>query len=437
MSGCYPSDNGDPVLGGLSVDHTSVDVHHRSRVVAVRVRITDSGGPGAATGIGSVDVTASNARRSAGVTQRLHDTGGGVWMGSLRIPRKAAPGIWQIAIKAGDKVGNYHDWRSEDLAQLGQTSHLTVLSRLDRRAPVVTAFEVSRHRVNALSIGRRVEITAEVRDQGSGVARVTGSLTQRAHSNYRDTAYFTLHRVAGSARSGRWRGDVVIPAWAPAGRWDPAIDLADHVGQERAYSRTYPAGTPAAGHRLKLSPVRVRSAIDEDYPVVLDLSLSAAAVDIRPGTQDVTVTVHATDATSGLEVVYANIVRNSTRINTPIALRLVAGTRKDGTWTGVLQADPCRMSAGTYTVLGFARDQYGHVLSNILGDTSSPTRELVVTGYDRDIAVLDGLSGTPTGSTPGSPRTWLASEVTAHSWSTWAASATPGRGPRSLVPGDA
>ena len=54
LSGCVPSDNGDPVVGSATTAPTAVDTTRRTAVVTLTVTVTDTDGPGPAAGVGRV-----------------------------------------------------------------------------------------------------------------------------------------------------------------------------------------------------------------------------------------------------------------------------------------------------------------------------------------------------------------------------------------------
>ena len=73
----------------------------------------------------------------------------------------------------------------------------------------------------------------------------------------------------------------------------------------------------------------------------------------------VTVTVHATDATSGVKSMFAALdapmVRQRAR-----SLHLVSGNRNDGRWTGVVRIPRCQAIDGVYRLSIGITDRAGH-----------------------------------------------------------------------------
>ena len=351
---CVASDHGNPLLDSLTLSRDHVNVRSRGRTLVMRADVRDTGGPGPAVGVsevfGSLSDPAGRIR-----THRLHAVGDSTWSGTFRVPRHSPPGRWTVQLSASDSVGNSAHWDAASLKRAGQQNGFRVISRVDRRAPVLTRFTLSPSRINALSDRRRVTLTVAARDAGSGVDSLTASLDQRAGALFGTTNLLDLHRVSGTARDGRWRAHVEIPAWAPGGRWDPELSVTDNAGRSRTYTRESPAGTPKAATVLPLKPLRVRSSADHDRPVVDTLTVSPGAVDVRAAAQSVTFEVHAHDATSGLAAPSISIESN--HLQRVFPLRLVAGTLTSGTWRGVLNLTPCDAIAGTWTVLVDAQDR--------------------------------------------------------------------------------
>jgi hypothetical protein len=358
LSPCYSSDHGKPDLLWVWLDRSRVDVSRRRAVLVVRAELTDTGGPGSTTGVARASVIASSVRGGAALQARLTDVGNGVWQGSIRIPRRATPGQWAIQLAAGDRAENWETWTSDALAQLGQSNSFDVTSRRDLRPPVVVRWTQKPERIDARTDQRRVTLVADVRDGGSGVASVSGELSQRAGSP-RGWLDFKFRKVAGSRYEGRWRAHVRIPAWAPAGRWDPHLSVSDFVDRSRTYDRSDPFGSPGGKSRLSMTPIRVISGVDTEPPVVHALEASRGEVDLRSGPADVTVTLHAGDATSGLAQPSLSAERQGLEMIGPF--HLVSGTLKNGIWQAKLHLAPCQVPAGTWILRpAFIRDRAGN-----------------------------------------------------------------------------
>jgi len=312
-------------------------------------------------------------------SRRLHLTNG-TWSGAIRVPAHAPPGRWTVQLNVTDAVGNGASWTTRSLRTvIGRTVAVRVISDLDHRSPVLSQVTLSPSEIDVRYHPQHVTMTVTARDAETGVRNIQASLNQRANAAYGSTSLLDLHRVSGTTRAGRWRAHFDIPAWAPAGRWDPWLDVTDNAGHHRFYSRGNSLGSPPArsGKPLKLRPVLVQSALDHDLPVVDSLDLSLGAIDVREAAQSVTFDVHARDATSGLAPPFISLESNHVQVVFP--MRFVDGTLNDGTWRAVWTPTPCDAVAGTWTV----RVSYLSDRTHNLAVGTGPVMSLVVQGDDR------------------------------------------------------
>lgn len=334
LSPCVSADHGRPVVDKVTLGAGKVDVRRGARTVTVRARLHDTGGPGDPTGLGRVTAAIGLPNLPTAPGNAMHHIEGDLWQGQVRIPRRARPGSWPVDVTAADAAGNISD---------GQ-ARLTVRSFRDHRPPSVTGFRLSRTTVDATTARRGVSVTVDARDKVSGVRRITLSFEQRAGASLGSTSEVVLHRVAGSARSGRWRGRVVIPAWGPAGLWDPSLTLVDAAGH-LAFDSTRPG--PASARNTGPRPIRVRSAVDRSAPTVSLLTAPPTSLDVRTPGAAITFDVRVHEPTSrvrGGEVAleFGGFPEQF------VPLRLVEGTTRDGVWRGRWTPPGCRTIAGTW-----------------------------------------------------------------------------------------
>jgi uncharacterized repeat protein (TIGR02543 family) len=124
--------NGDttpPVLTGLSVTPSTIDVSNGSATLTVSAHITDD-----LSGVGSnsfeVEVQSPGGMGGSVAWTPLHLQSGtdldGTWTGTMTVPQYAAAGTDTLYVGASDNAGNYAYWNSSQLAGLGLQSTVTV-----------------------------------------------------------------------------------------------------------------------------------------------------------------------------------------------------------------------------------------------------------------------------------------------------------------------
>jgi hypothetical protein len=162
--------------------------------------------------------------------------------------------------------------------------------------------------------------------------------------------------VSGTTRDGWWQGTVTVPRWTPAVALYADMTVTDRQG------RTVMSGWdgPAALQVSDATP-------DTQGPQLTLQQLSPAAVDVRTRSQDVTVSVHGTDALSGVARLDLCLSRPGTPSNgnpQPLYAGVVcqedvprtSGTAWDGVWTVTLTV-PKGAVGGTYDVEAYAEDR--------------------------------------------------------------------------------
>ena len=151
---------------------------------------------------------------------------------------------------------------------------------------------------------------------------------------------------------------------------------------------------------------------DETAPVVTQISFATPAVDTTSGSQNVTVTVTATDDLSGVNYMYvylqtlANSQPDNNRSTSCFVSSLASGTRTNGTFTGTCSFQQYSQSGTWYVyyvdtndMVGNNRQYYnnGNQLSALAPQTISvtaPTRPIVPPNTSA-IPEIHSLSVTP------------------------------------------
>lgn len=241
-------DNGDPTLQDLRFSPGSVNVTGGSRNVTFTVTATDTGGPGAASGItyGFVSLSSPDFTRSAytALEQRSAER----WVGTLVIPRWTHGGAWQVnTLGLGDRDDNYEYWSGSELAGLGYPTTLRVGANPDDTAPELTHFTVSPRPVATRTGVRTVTVTARATDGQSGIASIIASASR---PGTRHRSFTTLDKVRGPAST--YRGALVIPRRQAQGTWRiDFVRVDDSIGNTTITSY---AQLGSAGFRRAFGP---------------------------------------------------------------------------------------------------------------------------------------------------------------------------------------
>jgi hypothetical protein len=307
--------------------------------VTFRVAVTDSGGPGAASGIAAVSVDLVAPHNSSAREVVLHQSADGGWTAVKRY-RPGALGIrgtWQATVSVRDKAGNITTARPADLVQLGSDPILQVRTVEDREAPVVTDVRLSKKSVDTTDGTRRLRVSVDVKDALSGVTRVQFS----AYGRHGGVSSSRMGRTAGTVRNGTWSAIVHVPLGTGSGHWPLHVGVQDAWGNPANYG-------PKRLARIGADPsLRVTGVLDDRPPLVSDVTLTPTTVDVREQDATVTVELHATDDLAGVSGGQLRIASPVSGGPPPGTLRLVSGTRHDGVWQASATFSHCRAVTGT------------------------------------------------------------------------------------------
>lgn len=386
LSDCAASDNGDPVLTGLTITPRRIELTRSARTVRFATRFTDTGGPGRPSGVATVSLSLDNGRDT--LEMRLSESADGTWRVTRRFrPGELEAGTYRVSVDYADAAGNIGSMRAEQLGAAGADDQLLVAAASrDAGAPVLRSLSVSRRTVDTTTSPRRVRFSARVSDdlsvRGVRVEAVGRRKTERAD----------LRLSSGTERNGRWTGSVLVPRGIGSGRWHLGVQISDWSQNFRTYrTRALAArGSPTGFH--------VTSGRDREPPVVNAVTVTPAVVDVTTRNQSVSVQVRARDAGSGVAGGIFVFARSSSTISGH--LRLIGGTVHDGTWRGTAVVDRCsavtgKWTSGSVNVASIGRAPTGSATTRV--ELDPPT---VVTTRDRDVPTATVVGRT---QPPGGP----------------------------------
>jgi hypothetical protein len=339
LSACVPSDNGDPVVSTATTTPSTVDTTRRTASVVLTATITDTGGPGPATGVHRVTAQLWGQRGKTAPENPVPMRPGAddTWTAALALPRGSVPGSYAAHLVVHDGAGNVALVGAGTDAALPQAG-VTVTSVADTGAPRLVSLRLGRPKVDTRTRAAHVTVTARAEDARAGVKRVLVT----AGNDRRSTSQL-LDRVSGTAADGVWRSTLTIPRWLGDTTWRLQVGMVDAVVNVRSYGRT--ALGRLGGHVDRTITVRSRS--DGAAPRAA-ITVTPSSVDVRSQAQLVAVRVHARDARSGVRRVHVRLLdpgRSDGVLDVPLVR--ASGSRHHGVWQAVVTLPACGTIAGT------------------------------------------------------------------------------------------
>lgn len=336
LNDCHVNDNGDPAISSLKFSTKTIDVRKKSKTLVATAKLSDTGGPGKASGISSAQLTLYST--DGGYLWGSFRKKSGSWVARIPIPKGQKPGDYQASVYVGDRASNDLYRPYEDL--VGFDRSLTVRSVHDTSRPALKRLNFASTKVNTKKKAKKVRISAVVGDKGSGVSNVTVQLMHKDRSLY---AFLTR-------KKGMYVGTLQVPKWMGVGTYKATATVYDHVGNYRQYS--YKALGPVKGDRK----MRIVSRKDSSRPVIGKPS-HVKSVDVRTKSKRVTVTVRLKDKGSGVHYAYAYLDGGG---YSGAALKRVKGTPRNGVWKGSMRIDECASTPGRFDLQVSAADAAGN-----------------------------------------------------------------------------
>lgn len=363
VNDCWSDDNGTPVLDSLTLSPGAVDVRNGPATVTVTASVTDTGGPGAATGVERVRVELRSPREiDEGMlpevpTVELRPDGTGAWTGQAVLPRRTTGGVWTVgSVLLFDGAGRFVNtagYAQFRLEREGFSPQLSVTSVADSTAPRLARLALSSTRVDTRSRAKDIKVRARVRDAESGVRSVHVTAAERGS---RRTTFGWLRLRKGDAADGVWAGRLHVGRWVTNGTWDIWVSATNQALLRRTWNHR--AGTLRA---LGLpSTFRVVSGTDTDRPVASAFAVTPTTVDTRNADARVTVRMRVRDVRSGVDRVRVSLQGPSGYGRMSRWLSRTSGTVHDGVWSASVPLRRCLGVAGTWTADVRSYDRAGH-----------------------------------------------------------------------------
>jgi hypothetical protein len=299
------ADTTPPQLVAFSFTPSAVNVSASPQSVTVNATITDdlSG-----FSYGDVQFTGPNNQYVIGYFSRTSGNAlNGTYQVTITVPRFVAAGVWKALVYLTDSAGNYSRLAASNLVTLGFPTDLTVTDTSpDTLPPTLLSASFSPSVIDVSSSSVNVTLTLQISDSLSGV-NLNGNITWFAVAvappttsgstvlQYISSRDFSL--VAGTVNNGTWRAVKTIPRYSPAGSWQiQSITLYDAVTNSITLNT---AQLQAAGINPTLSVNATPSDIAQ--PSLTGLTFSPPLFNTSAGSQDVTITMSASDNLSGVD----------------------------------------------------------------------------------------------------------------------------------------
>jgi hypothetical protein len=364
VNSCWPSDNTNPSLNQLTLSSGSIDVTAEAKTLTVRALISDSGGPGPASGVSGATVTLSPPAAGDPISIRMDPAKKKFhWVGRLTLPRGSVDGAWRVTtVFLSDKAFNTTSYSYDDLAAAPFDRDLTVVAVPDATGPTVSALHIDPRTVDARKHDARATFTGVANDTGgAGLRSVTAVVTDGTN-----TLGAILTKVPG--KPGKVRGTLSIARWTGNQTWTLVQVIADDKGGNRT---TYDSGFGALGFDRSF---RVRSKEDRKEPTVSGAHLSTHRVDIRKHAETLEVRLVARDPASGVGSATVTVDTPGSFFGRTRTLRRGPG----GVYRGTIRMTSCNTPTGKALVSVEVSDAAGNGTALQLGKVTVRAKDRVV-----------------------------------------------------------
>ena len=406
-----------PTLHSFTFSPASVDVTTGSATVVAEARVTDD-----LAGVANVSFY---LRRPDGSTPgwgsyRASGTAlDGVWRANITIPQYAPGGTWTVyGLQVRDGVNNGRWIYTSELSTAGYPTELTVISTTapDTAPPTLHELNFTPMSVD-VSTGARA-VTVRVRLQDVSGASYAYAYFQSPSGAQRRSGY--LSRVSGTAQDGEYEGTVQIPQYSASGTW--VMPYLYVVDTQSNYRYIYRNEITAAGHPTELDVTSTPS--DATSPTLSLLTFSPSAVDISLSAATVNVRMRVRDDLVGVSSVCAYL-RAPNGYTTGTCTPRTSGTALDGEYTGSITL-PRYAYGGTWTVpyvvLRDALGNYRYTYTAELNAAGFPTELEVCNQCPRNDAPVITAVSIPSSASEGDVLSYSATatdadgDVLAYSW---------------------
>jgi len=249
------SDGIAPVLVGLTIVPSPVDVTSGTKTVTATAHITDAGGSG--TTQFAITASAPHGAFTDCVDTTL-DSGtpsDGMWSCSLTIPIGAEPGDWKLLVLISDAGYASQAYSTAELTTAGLPTKFTVVSNWDQSAPVFGGLTVTPSSVSVAGGAQTIAVSANLTDDRSGIATFDFVATSPSGQQLGCSANAP---ASGTMMNGTWNCTFTVPVDAEVGTWKITVRATDRAFNYQTYGPQAGGGTIAfpAGYPTTITVTR-------------------------------------------------------------------------------------------------------------------------------------------------------------------------------------
>jgi hypothetical protein len=251
-----------PVVEIFDFDPKTIDVTAGSADVTCVMRLTDVPAGVDSAGCRFSPPDDMMVGRGCAMQRVSGDASDGVWSCTHTFPQHSWAGTWVLSISAGDTLRNLSFLDPSDLAGMGFSNELEVISEQeDRVPPTLVDFDFDPKTIDVTA--GSVEVTCAMR-----LTDVIGGV-DRASCMFSPPDRTALHaclmrRIAGDANDGEWSCVFQFPRNLRAGTWTASISASDTLHNRLSLGASDLAGLGFA------SELKVIVADIEVLPVAID-----------------------------------------------------------------------------------------------------------------------------------------------------------------------
>lgn len=317
--GLLAADTTPPQLVSLSLSATNLEVSDSNQTLTVVTRITDdlSGMSAPVPGVSSVasfSITflspSRNQQAGIGSIAGQRASGNerdGVYTNQLVLPRYSESGLWTAQYaNLRDAVGNARTLDYATFVRLGIPAEFNVTGTSDTTPPGFISFSFSPDSIDTSS-SNRIQFTARLKDDLSGIAPDTGSWDFFADSRAEfrspsgrqgfSVTFRSSGRISGDAQDGVYTNSTLLPEFSEPGEWTlESLSARDAAGNQ---------ATMSSGRLLALGFPRsltVTGVGDTNAPHLAGFTLAPTNINTTHSAQSILVTAHVTDDLGGFGI---------------------------------------------------------------------------------------------------------------------------------------
>lgn len=295
-SGFCQTDTSAPQVTAFNVSPNTIDTSADSQDVTVTLTVTDDLSGVSSGGIEFVDPTGT--RTVFTDFDSLKRIGGsdlnGAYQFTVNVPRYSRNGEWIVRfLSVNDANGNSQNLTAAQLPP-GGSKTFTVSGQSDVTGPQITAFNISPPSIVTGAVSQNLTVTLMATDDLSGVNSGGIEFVDPSGSRTVSSDFDRMNRVGGSDLNGTYQFAVNIPRYSGIGEWTiRLLTVVDASGNSRAWTAAQlPPGS--------IKTFTVSGQGDLIAPLVTAFNVSPIAINTSAVSQNVTITLTATDDFTGV-----------------------------------------------------------------------------------------------------------------------------------------